>query len=334
MASTTKIMTAVVVRENTDLEEQVTISTTAAKTGGAGIPLKAGQTLPVRQLLEAILVRSANNGAVALAEHVGGTVDGFVELMNRKAEELGLTHTRFANPHGLDAPGHYTSAADLALLAEYAMADPVFAEMVAMPELTVTAAGGLTLTYPASNLLIHEYEGATGVKTGWTNKAGYCLVASAERGGVELVAVVMGTRDEMDRFRQARALLDWGFAHYAFSEVSSANATAGVVPVSDYLDVTVAAVVAETTSVPIFDLQGEVTSRVDVLSEIEAPVTRGQRLGTLTVVQGDRLLTQVPIVAGADVAEPGFWERLGIGVLRAWRGVFGGQRQAEAVLLM
>jgi D-alanyl-D-alanine carboxypeptidase (penicillin-binding protein 5/6) len=334
MASTTKIMTALVVLEAADLEDTVTVSARAASVGEAGINLVAGQQMRVGELLEAVVIRSGNDAAFALAEHVSGTVEAFVQRMNDKAAELGLDETAFANPHGLDAPGHHTSAADLATLSTVAMADPRFAAMVTQREVRVREANGTVKRYESSNKLLDTYSGATGIKTGWTNKAGYCVVASAERDEIALIAVVMGATSEDDRFVQARALLDWGFEHYTIQAVSSAEETAALVTVSDYLDRTVAARVAETVEVPVFDFDGTVTSRVDVLMEVEAPVVRGQRLGTLSVVQGDRLLAQIPLVAGDEVPAPDLWESLGIWFTRLWRTLFGGEIIAQPVLVM
>lgn len=333
MASTTKIMTALVVLDHADPAERVTVSVKAAGVGEAGVGIVAGETYTVRQLLEAMLVHSGNDAAFALAEHVGRDESGFVALMNQKAAALGLSHTAFTNPHGLDEPGHHTSAADLATLSTVAMADPRFAEIVTMPRITVTA-GGRSTVFENSNKLLGTYDGANGIKTGWTDDAGYCLVASARRGAISFVAVVLGTASEDDRFEQAREVLDWGFTHYAETQIATAETTAALVPVSDYLDRTVTAVVAEDAAIPVFDLDGEVISRVDMLGEVEAPVVAGQRLGTLTVVQGDRLLAQVPVVASADVPAPGAWETVGIWFTRVWRTVFGGELMAAPVPVM
>ncbi|MHB8705829.1 MAG: D-alanyl-D-alanine carboxypeptidase family protein [Coriobacteriia bacterium] len=334
MASTTKIMTAIVVLEAvTDLGERATVPVGATVVGEAGVGLHAGQELTVRQLLEAMLVHSGNDAAITLAVHVAGSEDAFAEAMNAKAAQLDVRHSRYTNVHGLDEFGHHTSAADLATLARYALQFPEFREMVAMREVRVPT-GSTIKKFDASNKLLGTYDGATGVKTGWTNDAGYCLVASAERNGIGLVAVVMGAKSEDQRFAEARRLLDWGFEHYRIEQISSAEQTAALVAVSDYLDVHSAAVVAETTTAPLFDLRGDVTVSADVVDEIEAPVTRGQRLGTLSVVQGDRLLTQVPIVAAADIAAPTWWEGFKIGVTRVWRTVFGGSLQAAPVQVL
>ena len=333
MASTTKIMTALVALKHGDLDDEVLVSERAARVGEAGVALAAGQRVPLRTLVEAVLVRSGNDAAFALAEHIAGSVEAFVEMMNEEAASLGLEDTHYANPHGLDEQGHHTSARDLAALSAVAMADERFASIVTMPTVTVTGRSG-PKTYDNSNKLLGTYDGATGVKTGWTSRAGYCVVASAERGEIGLIAVVLGGVAEDDRFEQARELLDWGFGHYVMTEVSSAEETAAIIPVSDYLDRTVAAVVAETVTVPVFDYDGTVTSRVDVDPQVGAPVEAGQRLGTLVVTQGERLLAQVPVVAAEGVPEPDVLEVIGIWFTRLWRTVFGGELVATPVPVM
>lgn len=333
MASTTKIMTALVVLDHADLSDTVVVSERAAAVGEAEVDLVPGQQLTVAQLLEAMLVRSANDAAYALAEHVAGSVEDFVSQMNEKAVSLGLADTSFANPHGLDEAGHHTSAEDLATLATVAMADPRFAAIVSHRSVSMPGPDGLR-RYDNSNKLLGTYPGANGVKTGWTNGAGYCVVASAERSGVGLVAVVLGARSQEARFEEARALLDWGFDHYSTVRVASADSTAALVPVTDYLDVTVPAVVERDAIAGVFDLDGEVETKVQAVPGVKAPVRRGQTLGTLKVVQGDRLLVQVPIVASCDVPRPTVFEQAGIWLTRTWRRMFGGSVQAAQVSLM
>ncbi len=323
MASTTKIMTAVVVLENTSLDDTVAVSASAGRVGESVAGIKTGDVFTVRTLLEGMLVKSGNDAAEALAIRVGGTEAGFVDMMNAKAEELGLTSTHYANPHGLDAKGHHTSARDLAVLARYAMRNDEFRRIVGLPSVDLDGQGPAR-ELETSNLLIGSYIGANGVKTGWTNDAGYCLVASAKRRDIELYAVVLGARSEQSRFDQAEALLDWGFQHYASRYIASAEETLGAVPVTDYLDTSVDAVVADAVKAPVFDLDGEITRKVDLYRGVEAPVARGQKVGTLTLAQGDRLLAQVPLVAGTDVERPGFFERIWIGIVRGWRSITGG----------
>ncbi len=323
MASTTKIMTAIVVLSHGQLSDVSTVSTAAASVGESGADLQPGEHLTVRQLLEAMLVPSGNDAAVALAQQVGGSVPGFVAMMNAEARALGLTSTHFANPHGLDAPGHYTSAADLVKLGRIAMADPAFRSIVEMRSVTLPFPGGKHITLVSSDHLLGSYPGIEGIKTGWTDKAGYCLVSAAKRGDAELYGVILGTASERARFTQSARLLDWGFKHYALTQVISANTTVGTVPVTDYLDRDMVAGVSETTSALVFDLGGAVVRRYELEPSVSAPVKEGQVVGSVTALQGGRVLARAPVVAVADVPEPGFWERAGIWFTRTWRAMFG-----------
>lgn len=336
MASTTKIMTALVALEQgRDLAERVTVSGEAVSVGEADVGLRSGQELPFGRLLDAMLVRSGNDAALALAIHIAGSEDAFVALMNDKAAALGLTHTHFSNVHGLDEDGHHTSAADLATLARVAMSNPVIRKAVSAKTVSLPKANGSgEETFESSNRLLTTFDGANGVKTGWTNDAGYCLVASAARDGVELVAVILGARTENGRFTEAERLLGWGFQHYAMHTLTSVDTTAAHVAVSDYLDVTVPVLVGETTATPVFDVWGDVGFSLDVPSEIEAPVSMGQRIGTLSVTQGNRLLAQVPVIAAHNVPEPTLVERVRIAVVRLWRRLFGGSLQAQPVTIL
>ncbi len=215
MASTTKIMTALVALDRADPEDLVPVSAEAAAVGESEIGLVPGEEFLLRTLLVAMLVRSANDAALAIAEYAGGSVDGFVALMNAKAAELGLAHTRFANPHGLDAPGHYSSARDLLTMARVAMDDPEFARAVRTRKVTLRPApDGTERVADATNLLLSEYPGAIGVKTGYTGRAGLVLVAAAERDGRRLYAVVMGSDGSGAHFADASALLDYGFGMF------------------------------------------------------------------------------------------------------------------------
>jgi D-alanyl-D-alanine carboxypeptidase (penicillin-binding protein 5/6) len=276
-----------------------------------------------------MLVRSANEAAMALAEYTSGSVEQFVVAMNAKAAELGLKDTHFANPHGLDVPGHYSSARDLATLARYAMGIPLFRKWVGMKAVTLTGKAGKR-TYESTDVLLRTFPGAEGIKTGWTNGAGYSVVSAARRGKVELVAVIMGTNSENARFRQASRLLEWGFAHYAYRGIATAGTPAGTVPVSDYLDRTVPVAVSENASAPVLDVEGPVTRSFSMAKQVQAPVTVGERLGTMSVLQAGRLLAQVPVVATRATSAPGEWESFTIWLARTWRSVAGGPKIATA----
>jgi len=331
MASITKIMTAVVVLENADLAARATIDTASASVGESTSYIRPGDTLTVRELLEAMLVVSGNDAAFALASHTSTSVAGFVAMMNAKAAQLGLKGTHFANPHGLDAKDHYTTADDLAALTRYAMKNPTFRTIVAKDTVTLTSKDGTKRTLKSTDLLLDSYPGAEGVKTGWTDKAGHSVVSAARRSAVELVSIVLGTVSDAARFRQARKLLDWGFKHYAPATLATAGTPAGSVPVSDYLDKAVPVMVGVTTSTPVFDLAGPLSRRYETASQVSAPVSKGQLLGVVLVSQGGKTLARVPVVAASAVAAPGPWEAFTIWTTRLWRGVFGGQGMAAPV---
>lgn len=212
MASTTKIMTGLLAVERSNLTDVVTISQRAADIGEREIGLVAGEKVTMSALLKAALIQSANDAATAIAEHVGGSVEGFVDMMNERARELGLTETNFANPHGLDAPDHYSSARDLLELARVAMAHPEFSDnvrsrIVVFPD----APDGTKRVGTTTNLLLGEYEGAGGIKTGFTSEALLTFVATAERDGRRLYVVVLGSEGRRAHFADARLLFDYGF---------------------------------------------------------------------------------------------------------------------------
>jgi D-alanyl-D-alanine carboxypeptidase len=220
MASTTKMMTALLVARETSPFESVVISETAPQAGEAEVDLQEGEIWTVGELQNAILLESANDAALALAEHVGGTVDGFVKLMNDEAALLGLSDTSFANPHGLDEEGHYSSARDLLALARTLMAVDELATIVGSREIPLPdTPEGEERIARNTNRLLFEYPGANGVKTGYTDDAGWTLVASAERDDRLLYVVVMGAPTVDDRFADAAALLDYGFGEFGVVEI-------------------------------------------------------------------------------------------------------------------
>lgn len=329
IASITKIMTAVVAMERGNLSDKVTIPSQARRVGESTSYLEAGDELTLSELLEALLVKSGNDAAFAIAIHIAGSEEAFVKLMNEKAAELGLSDTRYTNAHGLDHGDQYSSAADMGVLARYAMMKPEFRRIVGQKNASIRTVGR-AMPVENTNLLLGNYEGANGVKTGWTGKAGYCVVDSAKRGDVELYAVVLGTSSELQRFRDARELLDWGFAHYRTQQVVSAGTVVAETPVVDFLDRTVGARVATDQNVTVFDLFGPITRTVKV-SSVKAPVKAGQKIGVATFTQDGKIIATVPLVAAETVKAPNPFARLGIGVARVWRRVFGGQLVAPPV---
>lgn len=217
IASVTKIMTGLLAVENSFPAELVTISERAAATGEKEIDLVAGERIEMDALFKALMIHSANDAATAIAEHISGSVEEFVAMMNRRAEELGLDHTSFANPHGLDAPGHYSSARDLLELAEVAMANADFAEVVRAKTLVFPAGpDGEPRRGSSTNLLLSSYPGTLGVKTGFTSKALLTFVATAERDGRILYAVVLGSDGDRAHFADVTELFDYGFKELGF----------------------------------------------------------------------------------------------------------------------
>ncbi len=235
-ASLTKVMTAVVVLERARLTDQVTVGPHAREAGGHGLGLRPGQRLSVQDLLSALLVVSANDAAVALAEHVGRSVPGFADLMNAKAQALGLRDSHFRNPHGLDAPDHYSTAYDLAILTRYALQSPTFAQIVRARHAVITLKGPAKRrgrpalarrVLRSHNRLLTAFEGADGVKTGFTSEAGRCLVASALREGQRLIAVLL---NDPRRWEDAASLLEYGFTLLGPPAATRASAPGGPAP--------------------------------------------------------------------------------------------------------
>jgi D-alanyl-D-alanine carboxypeptidase len=235
-ASLTKVMTAIVVLEKTQLTDQVVVGPTARDAGGSTLGLRPGQRASVRDLLAALLIKSANDAAVALAEHVGGSVAGFAALMNAKAQALGMRDSHFQNPHGLDAPDHYASAYDLALLTRYALQSPVFAQLVRARQEAIRLMGPgkrrgrpevATRIIRSHNRLLGGFDGADGVKTGFTSEAGRCLVASAQRDGKRLIAVLL---NDPRRWDDAASLLQYGFTLVGAPAGTRAPAPGGLAP--------------------------------------------------------------------------------------------------------
>lgn len=307
-ASVTKVMTMLLIMEAIDSgrigwNDTVTASETAAAKGGSQIYLKAGETMSVSDMVKSIAVSSANDCACAMAEHIFGSESAFVDAMNARAAELGMQDTHFVNCTGLDdsedaKTNHKTSAYDIAIMSrELLKMHPDIKKFTTIWMDTVrNGAFGLSNT----NKLVRFYSGATGLKTGFTSDAGYCLSASAARDGLELIAVVMGCETSQKRFAACKSMLDFGFANYAVVQPEMPkNAT---VPVRLGTLDTVTAGVADTGALLIDKSQkGMVTTEFTLEPEVTAPVSKGQRLGTMTMKAGAQILKQVPLVAEYSV---------------------------------
>ncbi len=313
-ASVTKIMTMLLVMEAIDdgrigWEDGVTASETAAAKGGSQIYLKVGETMPVSTLLKSVAVSSANDAACALAEHIAGSEAAFVDRMNERAKELGMENTHFVNCTGLDddeaAKDHLTSAYDIALMSRQLLTKhPDIKKYTTIWMDTVRdGAFGLSNT----NKLVRFYQGATGLKTGYTSKAGFCLSASAQREGMEMIAVVLGCETSAERFAACKQMLDHGFASYAL--IAPKLEEQVTVPVTLGAEAAVPLMPSAEQALLIDKSQkNSVTTEIDLLDTVAAPVSQGQRLGTMTVKSGEHILAEIPLVAAKPIPRLTFWD--------------------------
>ena len=313
-ASVTKVMTMLLVTEALDSgvihrDQVVTASDNACSMGGSQIWLEPGERMTVSEMLKCVAVVSANDCAVALAELLCGTEEAFVKRMNERAAELGMNDTHFTNCTGLfDDDAHYTSAYDIALMSRELLGHDSIREYTTIWMDTIRdGAFGLSNT----NKLIYYYDGATGLKTGFTSKAMYCLSASAERDGVEYIAVVLHAETSAERFDSAKALLSYAFANYELASIRPGEALPPVL-----VDLG-----REESLQPVFEGSGtlleekgklgELSFTIELPESVEAPVSAGQKLGTMTVRGGENVLAVVNIVAPADVERLSFWDVYG-----------------------
>ncbi len=306
-ASVTKVMTMLLIMEAIDSgkigwDDMVTASEAAAAKGGSQIYLKVGETMSVSDMLKSIAVSSANDCACAMAEHIAGSESAFVSMMNTRAAELGMKDTHFVNCTGLDdddsAKEHRTSAYDIALMSRELLKNhPMIKKYTTIWMDTVrNGTFGLSNT----NKLIRFYNGATGLKTGYTSGAGYCLSASAQREGMELIAVVMGCESSQIRNAACKSLLDYGFANFAV--INPELTEAEPVPVKLGKSNTVDCRLGDTASLLIDKAQkNAITTELSMEPSVTAPVSQGQRLGTLTIKSGEQILREVPLVAAENV---------------------------------
>ena len=317
MASTTKVMTALLALELGDLDAPVTCSRTAFGVPGTSIYLAEGETLTLRQMLYGLMLASGNDAATAIAEHIGGTVEEFCRMMTARAAKLGCKNTVFLTPHGLPCEGHYTTAYDLALIAREAMTHPEFREIVATTRATIPWEGrNYDRVLNNKNKLLTSYEGATGIKTGYTKKAGRCLVFGAEREGMRIIGVVLNCPDW---FNEAARLMDIAFDRYEAVTLLQAGDTVATVPVQNANGITVEAILAAdlTGVVPKGSLPQVEIKLPDVL---DAPIQAGQYIGTAYLMAGGVAVAEVPILAASNAERDDFPARWRL-YWRNWLGI-------------
>jgi D-alanyl-D-alanine carboxypeptidase (penicillin-binding protein 5/6) len=304
IASITKLMTALVTLERAELDDVVTVSPRTATVGESTIHLRPGERITVRDLLGGALIQSANDAANALAEHVAGSIPRFVELMNERARELGLTDTHFVNPNGLDAPGHVSSARDVTRLARVAMRKPFIRDTVRRIE--ATAAGRALRTW---NDLLARDPRVFGVKTGHTGGAGWSQVAAARAGGVTIYATLLGGETREGRNDDLAALLSWGLSLYrTVWAVTGERAYATARTAYDERPVRL---VAAKPALRVVRVDRRLVERVVAPVEVALPVRAGQRLGTVEVLDRGKVIASSPLVAAEAVPLPDRLERVG-----------------------
>lgn len=304
-ASTTKMVTALVVMaEEVDLDQEVRVSDLAASTPGGKLSLVAGQELSLEELLAALMLNSSNDAAVTLAEHVAGSVEAFADLMNLLAESLGATGSHFVTPHGLDAPGHVSTAADLALIGAAVLDEPVLADLVRRRRMSITTSTGTT-RLENTNMLLGSYRGTLGVKTGFTADAGNVLVSAVERRGRRLIAVVMRSEDA---FQDSRALLDFGFARLARGIL-----LAKMTPMTDLvLDPAGAIAAVAARNVRGITDPDTVTVEFEPAVGLRTPMAPGDRVGRAAVIDGSGVeVGSTPVIAAGPLEAGG---------VRSWFG--------------
>ena len=295
MASTTKILTAIVTLENADLKETVTIESKAAGIGGSKLGLKKNDKITVNDLLYGLMLRSGNDAAVALAIHVGGSIEGFADMMNKKAEELGLTNSHFVVPHGLDNEGHYTTAYELAKMADYALNIPKFKEIVSNKSATIYING-----YPKAinntNKLLGSVSGVYGVKTGFTNGAGRCLVSSCKRGELDIITVIIGADTNNQRTADTKELIEYAFNNFSLINIEEIiqdkfeqwkNINEGRIYVNKGIENGIK-LYLEKPKKSVMAVRKDSIDKIDIevnsLFYMEAPVAKDQVIGNLRVI--------------------------------------------------
>jgi D-alanyl-D-alanine carboxypeptidase (penicillin-binding protein 5/6) len=302
MASTTKIMTAILAIEYGNLNDDVVVSKNASGVQGSSIWLSVGEKMKLKDMLYGLMLASGNDAAVAIAEHIGGSIDGFVKMMNLKAKEIGANNTNFSNPNGLPDESHYTTAYDLALIASYAMKNPVFCEIVCTKYKNLPWEGHeYERTIKNKNKILWQYDGGNGIKTGYTKNAGKCLVAAAQRNGMQLISVVL---NDGNMFEDSMDLLDYGFNNYIFYTILYKGEKAGSVQVVNGKEKKLDILIDSDISLPLKkDEKEKVEKRLYLEKAISAPVQKGQTVGRAEIWLDGKKINDIPLKTAQAVEE-------------------------------
>ena len=311
MASTTKIMTAIVIIENGNLKDTVEVSKKAASTGGSRLGLKAGDKITVHDLLYGLMLVSGNDAAVCLAEHVGGNIEGFANLMNKKASELSLSNTHYESPHGLDSDGHYTTAYELAVLSDYALKNETFSKIVATKSYTVTI-NGYPKNLSNTNELLGNLNGIYGIKTGFTNGANRCLVTACKRNDMDIICVVLGADTKKFRTQDSIKLIEFAFKNYTYI---NANDIANKAFENWKKDNIEKIYIDKSSSLPELSLNllenpiisinknsaNNIDSYISIYPDLEAPINSDTILGTLTLTSENEEIVTLNIITSSYI---------------------------------
>lgn len=309
MASTTKIMTCIVALEEGNVDDIVTVSARASSAPPVKLHLKKGEKQRLGDLLYALMLQSDNDAAVAIAEHVGGSVEQFCEMMTQKAQALGAEHTSFRTPNGLDAEGHYASSYDLAIIGSYALKNPEFVKIVTTTNITIPTVpveGSRTYDVQCKNRFLYSYEGANGLKTGFTNKAGHCFVGGAKRNDMQLIGVALasgwGQVGKTQKYTDVINMMNYGFKNYNMVELITPKKDYCMVPVDEAIVTEIALACDNQIRLPLTqDEQANITVEQSVPERISAPIDEGQVIGKLQVICKGEVLAEAPLIAQESV---------------------------------
>lgn len=311
MASTTKIMTSLVVIENSNLSDIVTVSKKAAGTGGSRLGIKTDDKISVNDLLYGLMLCSGNDAAVALAEYVGGSVEEFAKLMNNKADELGLNQTHFVTPHGLDADEHYTTAYELAILANYALKNDTFAKIVGTKNTTILI-NNQSKSLTNTNELLGYLNGVYGVKTGFTNGANRCLVTSCKRDNLDIICVVLGADTKKFRTQDSIKLIEYTFSNFTTIDIQKIINDKFEYWKNNEFNININKGTTSKIDLKLDDLPNNniaiskkqvnnITINIDIKSDFNAPIHLNEYIGNLNVLIGDKILCSSKIISNTEV---------------------------------
>ncbi len=324
IASVTKVMTALLLMEEIDkgnikYDDLITTSENAEEMGGSQVYLEVGEQMTVDDMLKGLMVASGNDVAVAIGEHISGDLESFIDLMNKRAKELGMNNTNFVNPNGLPDDNHYSTARDVAIMSRVLMEEHPDIKKYTTIWMDSLRDGEFQLAN--TNKLIATYKYATGLKTGFTTEAGHCLAASAEKDNMALVSVILGGPSSEIRFSEARLMLDYGFDNFTFKEKIKKDDIICQVDITKGKQEKVNGIAKN--DYVIMDNKkekGEISKEIELIPDIKAPVTKGQKLGVLKVKKGDSVMYELEIIAEEDVKHRNIFDVIKLYFLK-WMGV-------------